>query len=317
MPTQAGPSNVQALPNRSVDGDPPPWLPHGWETRRTAVGRLYYVNHNTRTATWSLPAASEDIQTGQGSSDITHSRPLPTGWERRLDQQGRTFYVDHNTRSTTWTDPRDGAVGVPPVVEPSTSSNLGLLPSGWQMRMSSSGRLYYIDHNTRQTTWDDPRLPSAPDADAPQYKRDFRHKVIYLRKQAALQPRPGTCVLKLRRSHLFEDAYREVMKHGPQDLKKKLDVKFDGEIGLDYGGLTRFVNGILLVDQSLSFFFSIGSFSFSSRMKCSAQRFVYSNIRHKIIIHFKLTRPPGLIRSISIISDSLDDVSVWRFSIVN
>ena len=247
MPAQAAPSNPPALPDRSIDDDPPPWLPRGWETRRTAEGQLYYVDHNTRTTSWRLPASSGDIQAretnNQGSSDRFHSRPLPSGWERRLDQQGRTYYVDHNTQSTTWADPRDRAVREPAALNPSTSSSIvGPLPSGWQMRMSSSGRLYYVDHNTQKTTWDDPRLPSVPDADAPQYKRDFRRKVVSLRSQTALQLQPGTCEMKLRRSHLFEDAYREVMRHNPKDLKKKLDIRFDGEIGLDYGGLTRFVD---------------------------------------------------------------------------
>ena len=40
-------------------------------------------------------------------------------------------------------------------------SLLGSLPSGWEMRMTSGGRIYFVDHNSRITTWDDPRLPSS------------------------------------------------------------------------------------------------------------------------------------------------------------
>ena len=32
----------------------------------------------------------------------------------------------------------------------------GDLPSGWERRISPSGRTYYLDHNTRTTTWDRP-----------------------------------------------------------------------------------------------------------------------------------------------------------------
>eukprot|EP00730_Choanoeca_flexa_P003794 TRINITY_DN11502_c0_g1_i4.p1 TRINITY_DN11502_c0_g1~~TRINITY_DN11502_c0_g1_i4.p1 ORF type:complete len:174 (+),score=29.52 TRINITY_DN11502_c0_g1_i4:76-597(+) len=33
------------------------------------------------------------------------------------------------------------------------------LPPGWDMRWdANTGRYFYIDHNTQQTTWDDPRL---------------------------------------------------------------------------------------------------------------------------------------------------------------
>lgn len=50
---------------------------------------------------------------------------------------------------------------------------------------------------------------------------------------------PGQCHIKVRRDHIFEDAFVEVMKHSPSDLKKRLMIKFEGEDGLDYGGLSR------------------------------------------------------------------------------
>lgn len=75
----------------------------------------------------------------------------------------------------------------------------------------------------------------------PQYKRDFRRKLIYFRSQPALRPVPGQCHIKVRRDHIFEDAYAEVMRQAPADLKKRLMIKFDGEDGLDYGGLSRYL----------------------------------------------------------------------------
>ena len=57
----------------------------------------------------------------------------------------------------------------------------------------------YFDDNTQKTTWDGARLL---DVNVPQYKRDLKLKAINLRKQTALQPRPGTGELKLRRSGL-------------------------------------------------------------------------------------------------------------------
>merc|ERR1719166_956286 len=34
------------------------------------------------------------------------------------------------------------------------------LPSGWEQRKDPrSGRVFYIDHNTRQTSWDPPEIP--------------------------------------------------------------------------------------------------------------------------------------------------------------
>lgn len=124
-------------------------------------------------------------------------------------------------------------------VQPQTVSQLGPLPSGWEMRLTSTARVYFVDHNTKTTTWDDPRLPSTLDMNVPQYKRDFRRKLIYFRSQPALRSQPGNCQMKVRRDHLFEDSYAEIMRQTASDLKKRLMIKFDGEDGLDYGGVSR------------------------------------------------------------------------------
>ncbi|WAR52221.1 hypothetical protein PtB15_1B662 [Puccinia triticina] len=83
----------------------------------------------------------------------------------------------------------------------------------------------------------DPRLPSSLDQNVPQYKRDFRRKLIYFRSQPALRPNSGLCHVKIRRSHIFEDSYAEIMRQQANDLKKRLMIKFDGEDGLNYGGV--------------------------------------------------------------------------------
>ncbi|KIM30189.1 hypothetical protein M408DRAFT_22230 [Serendipita vermifera MAFF 305830] len=33
------------------------------------------------------------------------------------------------------------------------------LPSGWETKLSTTGRVYFVNNNTKTTTWDDPRLP--------------------------------------------------------------------------------------------------------------------------------------------------------------
>ena len=185
--------------------------------------------------------------------------------EMRSTPEGRPYFVDHNTRTTTWVDPRRQQYistigpGSNLQVQVQPVSQLGPLPSGWEMRLTSTGRVYFVDHNTKTTTWDgtllknrvymnapyswidaiDPRLPSSLDQNVPQYKRDFRRKLIYFRSQPALRPVPGQCHIKVRREHIFEDAYAEIMRQAPADLRKRLMIKFDGEDGLDYGGLSR------------------------------------------------------------------------------
>jgi hypothetical protein len=31
------------------------------------------------------------------------------------------------------------------------------LPAGWEQRWNSEGRIFFVDHNTQTTTWNDPR----------------------------------------------------------------------------------------------------------------------------------------------------------------
>ncbi|CUM56538.1 E3 ubiquitin-protein ligase RSP5 [Debaryomyces fabryi] len=168
---------------------------------------------------------------------------LPSGWEQRFTNEGRPYFVDHNTRTTTWVDPRRQqyirTFGPNTTIQQQPVSQLGPLPSGWEMRLTNTARVYFVDHNTKTTTWDDPRLPSSLDQNVPQYKRDFRRKVIYFRSQPALRILPGQCHIKVRRDHIFEDSYQEIMRQTPEDLKKRLMIKFDGEEGLDYGGVSR------------------------------------------------------------------------------
>ena len=54
-----------------------------------------------------------------------------------------------------------------------------------------------------------------------------------------MRTQPGNCAIRIRRNHIFEDSYAEIMRQSPADLKKRLMIKFDGEDGLDYGGLSR------------------------------------------------------------------------------
>lgn len=212
----------------------------------TTIGRGASVSAAPPAATPATPAAGSAV-VGSGAAQTTAGAGvLPAGWEERHTPEGRPYYVDHNTRTTTWVDPRRqtlvrmlGRDGNQLTVQPQTVSQLGPLPSGWEMRLTSTARVYFVDHNTKTTTWDDPRLPSTLDMNVPQYKRDFRRKLIYFRSQPALRSQPGNCQIKVRRNHIFEDSYAEIMRQTPSDLKKRLMIKFDGEDGLDYGGLSR------------------------------------------------------------------------------
>ncbi|KAJ2612593.1 hypothetical protein H4S08_002628 [Coemansia sp. RSA 1365] len=266
-------------------------LPLGWEQRIDHLGRVYYVDHSSRTTTWHRPTAargtsraeitdserqrqrhmSRTLPDSSASGAMTPSAggpsggggsgsggnsggsggsalgPLPSGWEQRFTAEGRPYFVNHIARTTTWDDPRMRSNQAPSSnraaavagIAGQTASRLGPLPSGWEMRLTAQGRVYFVDHNTKTTTWDDPRLPSNLDQNVPQYKRDFRRKYIYFRSQAAMRPVPGQCHIKVSRDNIFEHSYNEVMRVPVSELKKRLMIKFDGEDGLDYGGVSR------------------------------------------------------------------------------
>jgi E3 ubiquitin-protein ligase NEDD4 len=199
---------------------------------------------NTNTTTTATPAVppSNVSNVSSSPSNAYADIPLPLGWEERRTAEGRPYFVDHHTRTTTWTDPRRVAQQPPSaVVRPLTNPNLGALPSGWEMRLTSTGRVYFVDHNTRTTSWDDPRLPISDDS-APQYKRDYRRKVVYFRSQPKMRVLPGKCEVKIRRTRVLEDSYGVIMALSGEDLKRRLMISFEGEEGLDYGGVSRYVH---------------------------------------------------------------------------
>uniref|UniRef100_A0A8C0B6P3 E3 ubiquitin-protein ligase n=1 Tax=Buteo japonicus TaxID=224669 RepID=A0A8C0B6P3_9AVES len=138
-----------------------------WEQRVDQHGRVYYVDHVEKRTTWDRP------------------EPLPPSWERRVDNMGRIYYVDHFTRTTTWQRPtlesvrnyeqwqlqRSQLQGAMQQFNQrfiygnqdfSSTQNkefdpLGPLPHGWEKRTDSNGRVYFVNHNTRITQWEDPR----------------------------------------------------------------------------------------------------------------------------------------------------------------
>ncbi|XP_060095463.1 membrane-associated guanylate kinase, WW and PDZ domain-containing protein 1 isoform X18 [Heteronotia binoei] len=76
---------------------------------------------------------------------------------------------EHNTHSTRETAPPpvNSSITTVPTTEPSqklpqylppcAEENLGPLPENWEMAYTENGEVYFIDHNTKTTSWLDPR----------------------------------------------------------------------------------------------------------------------------------------------------------------
>uniref|UniRef100_A0A669DL59 E3 ubiquitin-protein ligase n=1 Tax=Oreochromis niloticus TaxID=8128 RepID=A0A669DL59_ORENI len=267
--TTDGAKPRQQVPNTGAS-DP---LPPGWEQRKDPHGRTYYVDHNTRTTTWERP------------------QPLPPGWERRVDDRGRIYYVDHNTRTTTWQRPTmesvrnfeqwqsqrsqlQGAMHqfnqrylYSASMMSAENDPLGPLPPGWERRVDSNDRVYFVNHNTKTTQWEDPRTQGLQNEDPLPEGWEIRYTregVRYFvdhntRTTTFSDPRTGKSSLEyifvlvstqsnalpshvkitVSRQTLFEDSFQQIMALKPYDLRRRLYVIFRGEEGLDYGGLAR------------------------------------------------------------------------------
>ncbi|KAJ4921551.1 hypothetical protein JOQ06_024479 [Pogonophryne albipinna] len=304
-----------------------PGLPPGWEERKDGKGRTYFVNHNSRNTTWTRPivqlteggastsaagaaaspggasalappptpssssnasnnhlhepqvrrprslssptvtlstpmegannipvrrAVKDTVSNPQSPQPSPYSSPksqpktqqsfLPPGWEMRIAPNGRPFFIDHNSRVTTWEDPR---LKYPVHMRNKTSmepGELGALPPGWEERIHSDGRTFYIDHNTKNTQWEDPRLQNpAITGPAVPYSREFKQKYDYFRKKLKKPADiPNRFEMKLHRGNIFEESYRRIMSlKRPDVLKSRLWIEFESEKGLDYGGVAR------------------------------------------------------------------------------
>ncbi|KAJ7316266.1 hypothetical protein JRQ81_002428 [Phrynocephalus forsythii] len=78
-------------------------LPEGWEEARDYDGKVYYIDHATKTTSWVDP---RDRYTKPLTFADCISDELPLGWEEAYDPQVGVYYIDHNTKTTQIEDPR-------------------------------------------------------------------------------------------------------------------------------------------------------------------------------------------------------------------
>ncbi|NXJ07461.1 SMUF2 ligase, partial [Odontophorus gujanensis] len=179
--------------SRLFDND----LPDGWEERRTASGRIQYLNHITRTTQWERPTrpASEYSSPGRPLSCFVDENTPITGTngatcgqssdprlaERRVRSQRHRNYMSRTHLHTPPDLPegyeqrttQQGQVyflhtqtgvstwhdpRVPRDLSNINCEELGPLPPGWEIRNTATGRVYFVDHNNRTTQFTDPRL---------------------------------------------------------------------------------------------------------------------------------------------------------------
>ncbi|XP_076027893.1 E3 ubiquitin-protein ligase NEDD4-like isoform X2 [Genypterus blacodes] len=166
-----------------------PGLPPGWEERKDGKGRTYYVNHNSRSTTWTRPivqltedGASTSAAASGGASALAAPAITPpsssTASNNHLHEPQVRRPRSLSSPTVTLSTPFEVANNIqvrravkdtfsnPQSPQPSPYSSpksqhktqQSFLPPGWEMRIAPNGRPFFIDHNSRVTTWEDPRL---------------------------------------------------------------------------------------------------------------------------------------------------------------
>uniref|UniRef100_A0A671VT43 E3 ubiquitin-protein ligase NEDD4-like n=1 Tax=Sparus aurata TaxID=8175 RepID=A0A671VT43_SPAAU len=151
-----------------------PGLPPGWEERKDGKGRTYYVNHNSRTTTWTRPI----VQLTEDGAPASTPSSSSTASNNHLHEPQVRRPRSLSSPTVTLSTPLEGANNIqvrravkdtfsnPQSPQPSPYSSpksqhktqQSFLPPGWEMRIAPNGRPFFIDHNSRATTWEDPRL---------------------------------------------------------------------------------------------------------------------------------------------------------------
>uniref|UniRef100_A0A8P4FZY4 HECT-type E3 ubiquitin transferase n=1 Tax=Dicentrarchus labrax TaxID=13489 RepID=A0A8P4FZY4_DICLA len=142
------------------------------EEKRDSKGRRYYVNHNSRTTSWTRPLIQVKKLTRVLYGSKTKSNVVIC---LTLTPLNIIFFVGQKTSEAPVAPATQSGAGLPqssppsqPHVPPEESPQhtpspeatyeSGFLPTGWEVRSAPNGRPFFIDHNTKTTTWEDPRL---------------------------------------------------------------------------------------------------------------------------------------------------------------
>ncbi|KRZ56119.1 Membrane-associated guanylate kinase, WW and PDZ domain-containing protein 2 [Trichinella nativa] len=102
------------------------------------------------------------------------TRPLPPNWEMAYTDAGEPYFIDHNTGTTHWTDPRSSDTTDEQQQQSfgASSSNVELLPYGWERVEDPQYGIYYVDHINKKTQYDKPEL-TTDDAATEAAQRQF------------------------------------------------------------------------------------------------------------------------------------------------
>ena len=112
---------------------------------------------------------------GRNSSTTSSAAEVsfPHTWKEEVNASRKSSMTDRKAQSTNWND-EDSHTTIARSL-PNVKQDLPL-PSGWEICHTPAGYPYYIDHNTKTTTWVDPRSDQGhlqhPTLESKQQERD-------------------------------------------------------------------------------------------------------------------------------------------------
>ena len=108
------------------------------------------------------PTEEKSKQNRQREVDDDPLDKLPDGCEKHVTSDERVYFVNNKNRTSQWEDPRTQGQMRKNEIEQNQQRQgeddpLGQLPEGWEKRVTSTGRVYFVNHKNRTTQWKDPR----------------------------------------------------------------------------------------------------------------------------------------------------------------
>lgn len=146
-----------------------------------AVSRLPAASRNNGLAVSQTPPRQPSphsmVPVSAGSSSSSSSRP----------PQARPSTTTPPIGRDTWPD--GGS---------STRDERGALPTGWERRMDQFGRIYYVDHTSRSTTWQRPSNDTSKASQQQSIQQEMLrhfHRTLPGQAQEGITPAAATAVL--------------------------------------------------------------------------------------------------------------------------
>lgn len=201
-------------------------------------------------STLSPVTASMSVGDGGAGSSVT-SPPLPPGTQRLLPFIESFFVLCEKLQSTNSFVQQDQTnVTAQEVKESADSSSSTLTKCGGDsQRRFDSAALFsrFADKHRRLLNAFIRQNPGLLEKSLSMMLKaprliDFDNKRAYFRsriRQQHEQHLAGPLRISVRRAYVLEDSYNQLRMRSNQDLKGRLNVQFQGEEGIDAGGLTR------------------------------------------------------------------------------